>query len=87
MTRTCSNCQWWLAETMGSGGECRGAPPTPVATMDGPDAIWPRTGAFMWCGAFRLAERAAAAITDADFEAAHAKMSERLAGVGKGTAQ
>lgn len=78
MTRACKNCQWWLAEAGRSGGECRGAPPTPVATLDGPDAIWPRTGAFMWCGAFRTAERLAGGITDADFEDAHRRMGERI---------
>ena len=98
MTRACRCCQWWLAEAGGSGGECRGAPPTPVATLDGPDAIWPRTGAFMWCGAFRMAEHvitprpAASSLavqrgddlpTDAEFSAAHAAFAERLATVGR----
>lgn len=87
MTRACRNCQWWVGEPAGSGGECRGAPPTPVITADGLEAMWPRTGSFEWCGAFRIAERMAGGISDADFEAAGKRMAERLATVGKGTPQ
>jgi hypothetical protein len=82
MTRACRNCQWWVGEPAGSGGECRGAPPTPVITADGLEAMWPRTGSFEWCGAFRMAERLADGMTDAEFETAHAQMGQRLAGLG-----
>jgi hypothetical protein len=40
-----------------------------------------------WCGAFRTAERLAGGVTDAEFEDAHRRMGERLAGIGKGTEQ
>ena len=82
MSRACRCCQWWLVEPDGSAGECRGAPPTPIITADGLETMWPRTGSFDWCGAFRIAERMAGGISDAEFEAAHARMGQRLAGLG-----
>lgn len=74
--RACRNCMWW------SDGQCRGAPPSVVVDIGGVDETrWPATSADDWCGAFRMAERLAGGISDAEFAAAHAAMAERLAGL------
>jgi len=90
MSRACRNCQWWSdpPPTMPDGrpagfGVCRGGPPTPGAVL----GQWPVTMGGEWCGAFRTAERLAGGVTDAEFEDAHRRMGERLAGIGKGTEQ
>jgi hypothetical protein len=86
MSRACRNCQWWI-ETGRRSGQCRGAPPVAKLHNAGERPVWPSTEPSDWCGAFRIAERMAGGITDAEFEDAHRRMAERLAGVGKGTEQ
>jgi len=87
MTRACGSCQWWVESAdpdLKGLGRCKGGPPTTSKSGLGD---WPVTGIAEWCGAFRLAERMAGGISDADFEAAGKRMAERLAAVGKGTPQ
>jgi len=83
MTRACKNCQWWVAPEAAVIWACRGGPPSATTGI----TEWPLTHGSDWCGIFRTAERLAGGITDAEFEAAHAAMGERLAGIGKGTKQ
>lgn len=83
MTRACKNCQWWVSAPASELGVCKGGPPTPAAKR----GEWPVTHHIDWCGAFRLAERMAGGISDADFEDAGKRMAELLATVGKGNPQ
>ena len=93
MNRACRNCQWWRQDAGSefAPGECRGGPPRrmapPFDRQQSPNAEWPMTQPNDWCGAFRMAERLAGGITAAEFEDAHRRMGERLAGIGKGTEQ
>ncbi len=88
MTRACRNCQWWDRGASLTGpaliGTCRGGPPS---VTDRNTCHWPVTEDTDWCGAFRMAERMAGGISNAEFEAAGAAMAERLASIGRGTKQ
>jgi hypothetical protein len=89
MSRACRNCQWWIESTVPDPvleglRSCKGGPPTASYEML---RLWPVTGPDDWCGAFRIAERMAGGVSDAEFEAAGAAMAERLASIGRGTKQ
>jgi hypothetical protein len=90
MTRECRNCQWWEereSRARPRTGNCHGTPPVIWIIEGEVSRMWPIMEADEWCGAFRLAERKAGGISDAEFDDAHRRMAERLATISKGTKQ
>ena len=76
--RAYRNCQWWVAPEAAVIGACKGGPPSATTGI----TEWPLTHSADWCGMFRLAERMAGGISDAEFEDAHKRMAERLETLG-----